>query len=80
MPSRRVKSLLKEYDPDIVHVVNPAFLGLSGIYYARKLKYPLIASYHTNVAKYLDYYKLTPLKGLIWWYFRKLHNKADLNL
>ena len=80
MPSRRVKSLLKEYNPDIVHVVNPAFLGLSGIYYARKLKYPLIASYHTNVAKYLDYYKLTPLKGLIWWYFRKLHNKADLNL
>jgi len=80
LPSRMVKILLKEYDPDIVHVVNPAFLGVSGVYYAKKLGYPLIASYHTNVAKYLDYYKLTLLKGLIWWYFRKLHNKAELNL
>jgi glycosyltransferase involved in cell wall biosynthesis len=80
MPHTMVKKLIAEYNPDIVHVVNPALLGFSGIFYAKSLGYPLIASYHTNVAKYLDYYKLSPLKGLIWWYFRKLHNQADLNL
>ncbi|GAA0594515.1 glycosyltransferase family 1 protein [Virgibacillus siamensis] len=80
LPNRNVKDLLLNYDPDVVHVVNPAILGASGVYYAEKLGYPMIASYHTNVAKYLDYYKLSPFKWLIWWYFRKLHNKAELNL
>ncbi|MBP1949752.1 glycosyltransferase family 4 protein [Virgibacillus litoralis] len=80
LPNRKVSGLLKEYDPDIVHVVNPAILGLSGVYYAKKLGYPMIASYHTNVAQYLDYYKVSLFKGLVWWYFRKLHNKAELNL
>ncbi|WP_373895565.1 glycosyltransferase family 4 protein [Virgibacillus sp. CBA3643] len=80
LPNSVVRKLLKAYDPDIVHVVNPAILGLSGVYYAEKLGYPMVASYHTNVATYLDYYHLSIFKGLIWWYFRKLHNKAALNL
>lgn len=80
LPNRKVKKLIEEYDPDIVHVVNPAFLGLSAVYHSKKMGYPMIASYHTNVAKYLDYYKLSFFKGLVWWYFRKLHNKAALNL
>ncbi|MBY7142968.1 glycosyltransferase family 1 protein [Virgibacillus sp. NKC19-3] len=80
LPNSIVKKQLSEFDPDIVHVVNPAILGLSGVYYAKKLKLPLIASYHTNVATYLDYYHLSLFKGLIWWYFRKLYNNAALNL
>ncbi|MFB4164437.1 glycosyltransferase family 4 protein [Alteribacillus sp. JSM 102045] len=80
LPNPIVRKYLKEYEPDVVHVVNPAILGFSGIRAAKNLDYPLVASYHTNVAQYLDYYKLSPFKGLIWWYFRKLHNQADLNL
>ncbi|SES93920.1 Glycosyltransferase involved in cell wall bisynthesis [Salinibacillus kushneri] len=80
LPTRKVKKILADYEPDVVHVVNPALVGFSGVRYAKQLGYPMIASYHTNVAQYLDYYKLSPFKGLIWWYFRKLHNKADLNL
>ncbi len=80
LPNRKVGVLLEEYDPDIVHVVNPAILGFSGVHYSKKLGYPMIASYHTNVAQYLDYYKLSLFKGLVWWYFRKLHNRAELNL
>ena len=80
MPQRRIKDLLMKHDPDLVHVVNPALVGVSGVYYADKLNYPLIASYHTHVPKYLDYYRLYPFKPLVWWYFRKLHNYADINL
>ncbi|MFB5661810.1 glycosyltransferase family 4 protein [Alteribacillus sp. HJP-4] len=80
LPHPVVKKHLEEYRPDVVHVVNPAILGFSGVNYAKKLNLPLIASYHTNVAQYLDYYRLGAFKWLIWWYFRKLHNKADLNL
>lgn len=80
LPNPLVKKFLQEYRPDVVHVVNPAILGFSGIRASKKLGYPIVASYHTNVAQYLDYYKLSPFKGLVWWYFRKLHNQADLNL
>ncbi|WDH80708.1 glycosyltransferase family 4 protein [Paenibacillus urinalis] len=80
MPSPRVGKLLKEYDPDVVHVVNPALLGAAGIYYSRKYGYPLLASYHTNLSQYLDYYKLSYLNGLMWSYIRSLHNRAAVNL
>lgn len=80
LPNRVVKEYLEDYNPDVVHVVNPAILGYSGVKYARRLEYPLVASYHTNVAQYLDYYHLSPFKGVTWWYFRKLHNQADLNI
>ncbi|MBA2173979.1 glycosyltransferase family 1 protein [Halobacillus locisalis] len=80
LPQRKVKDLLKKHNPDLVHVVNPAIVGVAGVYYADKLNYPLIASYHTHVPKYMDYYRLYPLKPLVWWYFRKLHNYAHINL
>ncbi|MGP4042097.1 glycosyltransferase family 4 protein [Gracilibacillus sp. D59] len=80
LPNPRVKKLLMECNPDIVHVVNPALLGASGVYYAKKSKFPLIASYHTQVPKYAEYYHLSIFKGLLWWYFRKLHNQASINL
>ncbi|MFZ0475525.1 MAG: glycosyltransferase family 1 protein [Halobacillus sp.] len=80
LPQRKVKDLLQKHNPDLVHVVNPAIVGVSGVYYANKLNYPLIASYHTHVPKYLDFYRLYPFKPLVWWYFRKLHNYANVNL
>ncbi|WLR52795.1 glycosyltransferase family 1 protein [Bacillus tianshenii] len=79
-PSRKVKDALDKFSPDLVHVVNPAFLGVSGIYYARKRKDPLVASYHTNVPKYADYYRVSFVKPALWWFFRTLHNRADMNL
>ncbi|MDC3412967.1 glycosyltransferase [Terrihalobacillus insolitus] len=81
LPQRKVKTLLETYNPDLVHVVNPALVGATGVYYAKKLGYPLIASYHTHVPKYLDFYRLyRPLKPIFWSYFRKLHNMARMNL
>src|SRR2546428_14119795 len=37
-PSRKVKKVLEQFQPDLVHVVNPAMLGIAGIYYGRKLQ------------------------------------------
>lgn len=71
---------LRAFQPDLVHVVNPAFLGLAGIYYAKRLRVPLVASYHTNVPHYARHYRLNWLEPALWWYFRTLHNQASLNL
>ena len=80
MPSRRVGALLRRIEPDLVHIVNPAMLGAAGIYYARKLRLPMVASYHTQIPKYADYYRVPFLKPALWWWLRLLHNRADLNL
>lgn len=80
MPSHKVKKYLQEFQPDIVHVVNPALLGVAGIYFAKRLHLPLIASYHTNIPQYVSYYRLAFLEPVLWQFFRTLHNQAVLNL
>ncbi|MCL6637957.1 MAG: glycosyltransferase family 1 protein, partial [Alicyclobacillus sp.] len=66
--------------PDLIHSVNPGFLGPAAIYYARRLGVPLIASYHTHIPAYARYYKLDWLEPLLWWLFRTMHNCAQINL
>lgn len=71
---------LKEFRPDLIHTVNPAFVGISAIYYAKRYHIPLVASYHTNVPAYARHYHLNFLEPALWWYFRTLHNRAQINL
>jgi glycosyltransferase involved in cell wall biosynthesis len=71
---------LKHFRPDLIHAVNPFILGPGGIYYARRLEVPLVASYHTNVAAYARYYNLDFLYNAARWWTRELHNRADINL
>lgn len=80
LPRLRVGKILRDFQPDLVHVLNPAFLGLAGIFFARRYRYPLIASYHTNVPAYARHYHWDFLEPVLWWYFRALHNRAEVNL
>ena len=75
-----VGRVLGRFDPDLIHAVNPFILGPSGIYYARRLKVPLVASYHTNVAAYARYYNLNFWSDAARWWTRQLHNRAEVNL
>jgi glycosyltransferase involved in cell wall biosynthesis len=80
IPTPSINFALKKFNPDLVHVVNPAVLGLGGIYYAKKLRIPLVASYHTHLPQYLHHYNLGALEGLLWEGLKLVHNQAQLNL
>jgi glycosyltransferase involved in cell wall biosynthesis len=80
LPTRRIGQALRAFQPDLIHVVNPIFLGPTGIAYARWRKLPLVASYHTDVPGYAKFYGYPWGEGILWWLFRNLHNRADLNL
>ena len=71
---------LERFKPDLVHVVNPAVLGVGGIYYAKKMDIPLVASYHTHLPQYLHHYGLGALEGVLWELLKLAHNQAALNL
>lgn len=80
LPSVGTKEVITKFNPDLIHVVNPAVLGLSGIYYAKKLNIPLVASYHTHLPQYLQHYGLGALEGVFWEFLKATHNQAQLNL
>jgi glycosyltransferase involved in cell wall biosynthesis len=79
-PHPGVGQALRRFRPDLIHVVNPFILGIGGIFYARRLKVPVVASYHTNVATYTRFYGLGFFEGTTRWWARTLHNQAVLNL
>ncbi|MFM7219206.1 MAG: glycosyltransferase family 4 protein [Nodosilinea sp.] len=80
LPRPAIGEALEEFQPDLIHVVNPAVLGLAGIYYSKTMDIPLVASYHTHLPKYLEHYCLGMLEGLMWEIIKAMHNQAQLNL
>ena len=79
-PRPLIRAYLEEFKPDLIHVVNPAFLGVSGIYYSKVLNIPLVASYHTHLPKYLEHYGLGMFEGVLWELLKAMHNQAAVNL
>jgi glycosyltransferase involved in cell wall biosynthesis len=80
LPRPAVSEALDRFRPDLVHVVNPAVLGLGGIWLARTRGLPLVASYHTHLPKYLEHYGMGMLEPLLWELLKTAHNQAQLNL
>lgn len=80
LPRPAVAEALERFQPDLVHVVNPAVLGLGGIWLAKTKGFPLVASYHTHLPKYLEHYGMGMLEPLLWELLKAAHNQARLNL
>ncbi len=71
---------LKHFKPDIVHVLNPVWLGVAGLWRARSLGLPSVASYHTDVPGFAARWGLRLAVEPLRRYLRWIHNQADLNL
>ncbi|MBW4653322.1 MAG: glycosyltransferase family 1 protein [Kaiparowitsia implicata GSE-PSE-MK54-09C] len=80
LPRPSIRKELELFQPDLIHIVNPAVLGLGGLYYAKSLGIPLVASYHTHLPKYLEHYGLGMLEGVLWELLKLMHNQAEINL
>jgi glycosyltransferase involved in cell wall biosynthesis len=80
LPRPALSEALEDFAPELVHVVNPAVLGLGGIWLARSRGLPLVASYHTHLPKYLEHYGLGVLEPVLWELLKAAHNQALLNL
>ncbi len=80
LPRPSIAQALDKFRPDLIHVANPAVLGLSGVLYSKWHNIPLVASYHTHLPQYLQYYGLGMLEGFLWELLKLVHNQAHLNL
>lgn len=79
-PDPRILAELWQFAPNVVHAVGPACLGVWGIASARALGIPVVASYHTDLPRYLPDHGLDWLDPAIWPLIRAVHNRAHVNL
>ena len=49
---KTVRSLVQQFQPDIIHVTSPGEFGQLGAYLAHKLRIPMVASWHTNLHQF----------------------------
>jgi len=56
LAKEKIKARIKAFDPDVIHIATPSFLGMFAIKYARKNHIPVISIYHTHFISYVDYY------------------------
>lgn len=80
LPAPAVATKLKEFDPDIIHAVNPVFFAGYGVLLAKRLKKPLLASFHTDVPAYTEALKIGLVKKPATAAIRAFHNCAEMNL
>ncbi|HZS77613.1 MAG TPA: glycosyltransferase family 1 protein [Ktedonobacteraceae bacterium] len=69
---------LKEFRPDIVHLIDPVVLGAAGLAAARFLNIPVVSSYHTNLAAYCRHFGFPIFTRPMWIYNRFIHNQCEL--
>ena len=66
---------LDEFKPDLIHLHSPDTIAWAALKYAKRRNIPIMATYHTDFARYLSYYHISFLKPFVWFILRKLYNQ-----
>jgi phosphatidylinositol alpha 1,6-mannosyltransferase len=80
VPMPRMLSVLRGFDPDVIHLASPALLGYGGVKAARRLGVPTVAVYQTDVPGFAASYGIPMTARAAWAWFRHLHSLADRTL
>ncbi|UXA07851.1 glycosyltransferase family 1 protein [Mycobacterium sp. SMC-2] len=80
VPMPRMVSVLRGFDPHVVHLASPALLGYGGVKAARWLGVPTVAVYQTDVPGFAASYGVPMTARAAWAWFRHLHSLADRTL
>ncbi|MEY2848768.1 MAG: GDP-mannose-dependent alpha-mannosyltransferase [Actinomycetota bacterium] len=76
----RVRRILEEFAPDVVHLASPFELGRRAVHAAAQLGIPTVAVYQTDVPGYLARYGAPALERWAWQRVTGIHRAADLTL
>ncbi|MEH3104448.1 MAG: glycosyltransferase family 1 protein [Sphingomonas phyllosphaerae] len=76
LPARPRRDM-EAFDPHLVHVSAPEFLGHAAVTWARRRGVPVVATVHTRFETYFQYYGLSLVQPLIVAILRRFYNRAD---
>ncbi len=75
-----LRRLMAAYQPDVVHLASPAWLGHQAGEAARSLGIPVVAVYQTDLIGFAERYPFPGAAGAMRSLTRKVHGPADRNL
>jgi phosphatidylinositol alpha 1,6-mannosyltransferase len=73
---RRQFERVEAFKPDLVHLMSPGVLAYFGQLWARRHGCPVVASYETDIIRYMHYYGFGRLEPQLWRYLRWLFNNC----
>ncbi len=76
----RIRHLLAEIRPDVVHVASPFVLGWRAIQASEALGIPTVSIYQTEVPTYAARYRLPWATELLWQHVDRMHTSSTLTL
>jgi phosphatidylinositol alpha 1,6-mannosyltransferase len=80
LPTARLREVLSDFAPDVVHLASPVSLGAAGGAAARRLGIPSVAVFQTDVAGFAKRYGFRGADRAIWAWLRHVHRQADRTL
>ena len=72
-----VRDRVETFSPEVVHIATPDVLGHRALTWALSHPLPVVSTYHTHFASYLDYYRLGAAEGTLWAVLRRFYNRCD---
>lgn len=76
----RIPRRLAQFEPDVVHLINPIWTAGWASYIAEAQGLPIVASFHTDVPEYCLKLGIGWVKPIAEWGLRTFHGKAAYNL
>ncbi|QKJ21207.1 glycosyltransferase [Microbacterium hominis] len=76
----RLTGILREFDPDVIHLASPFVLGWQGLAAADALRVPTVAIYQTDVVAYAHRYGMPHATALVSSHISRLHRRATVTL
>jgi glycosyltransferase involved in cell wall biosynthesis len=83
--STKLKRVLDDFKPDIVHFTTPTLLGRYAVKYAMEKRIHLFSTYHTHFMSYIEYYTIFKFlggierwKGVCGRIMRWMYNRCEL--
>lgn len=74
--SRSARAYAEAFDPHVVHIATPDLLGYAALRWAERRRLPVVATYHTHFASYLDHYGLGAAEPAVWSALRRFYNRC----
>ncbi len=80
IPTLRSYRQVKAFKPDLMHYIHPTLIGTGGLVMGKRLKVPLLTSFHIDLVKTAQFLGYGYMGPLLWWYMRRNFNVADYSL
>ena len=81
---RKARARLKAFDPDLIHIATPDYMGSKALLWARAQDVPVVTSFHTHFGAYMKYfvsyhkyYRMDLLESTAWRYGRWFYPQCE---